>query len=701
MKKRGKKESFRDVFSKTNTTLMIILIFVSTILILQEVSKLKEEAGLEGELKSLLGTLGQDEETGVYLPEDCSELDLYSLWDSVFEGAPGELRLVVNETETGFCAQYLVYIVSEGNIVKMLFGRTSETSENTNYNIVEVYANLTTGAIITLNEVNEIALNEFITGYPLILATGVGVAGERNIPGISEANEEFNRIFDVTNGSWVARTDIVMPYYYFSNKGEGRIYKDKTLDLFNASFIVKKPINLTKTHNIPNIVLNGSRPHYYVINLSDYFVNVGKGINLSFRYSLSEPGAFIVTRPLMSSQLNFNTFNTFGGNFTMNITLSHPEWNSGQNVTSNNFNVTIYGCLDSDWGNNVSVKGTARNLSENKTDYCVNDTLIEYRCNLQRIESTEINCSINGSCNDGKCIVNVSVNHPPEFLSGCDDIVFNVNTSYILNMKSCFEDDDNDNLVFRYDNMSISNISITRNDTNLTLTPAINFIGNGSFIVYANDSKNETSGRIEVEVRAVPLPPPPCARQSLNVTCVNWTCGTKIDNCNNSVNCGSCITGLSCENGRCVNSTTPPPVRVTGSSPQENNVSVAYGENKPFSITAENYDTIEWYVDGDLVKSGVTSFTPSNLSGGSYEIKALVKKGDQVVSKIWNLNVLEKPKRSYWIYIVIAIIGIVFAALVVVVIFIIRSSMEKEEKPAPIIQERPRQEQIQQSFLPR
>ena len=185
-------------------------------------------------------------------------------------------------------------------------------------------------------------------------------------------------------------------------------------------------------------------------------------------------------------------------------------------------------------------------------------------------------------------------NRAPEFNSTyCDNLQWNMNNSYLLELEKCFYDEDNDGLTFRYDNMSNTNLIITRATNNLTLIPATNWNGTGYFGVYANDSKEETEGRVDFKVKG------------LNVS-------------------GS---------GAPVTTILDPVIRY--STPESGEVHIFDG-NKTFSISAENYENIKWYLNGQLFREGGLTYNFTGLKNGDI-VRADIINGTRMDSKTWKI----------------------------------------------------------------
>ncbi len=186
-------------------------------------------------------------------------------------------------------------------------------------------------------------------------------------------------------------------------------------------------------------------------------------------------------------------------------------------------------------------------------------------------------------------------NEEPEFNdTACDNLVWEVNTNYILNMSKCWYDEDGDDLDYRYINVSghNDNLTIRRDGEELTLDPDTNWVGTGYFRIYGDDGKDESFGRVDFRVR------------------------------NTSAGGGTLPIVLN--------------PKIKSSSPSSTNVHILRG-NKSFSITAEYYDEIKWYLNGALVKSNVLNFDFSNLEEGDI-IKVEVINETRVDSKTWNIK---------------------------------------------------------------
>lgn len=623
-----------------------------------------KETGAGGELPSL-GIFGGGWQETDFLKANCSDENLKAIWDFIFKESSNDITIVSDKNVDDICSYSLMYKILDNNMTYFISLWRYENKAYVVETAYSFYGNFTDTFLTAIKETTPAYVNFFFNQYlyEVIDEDLKYVQGYRNISNVNDANNEYNDKFKIENESWMYRSYYGGNYYYFLSPSSeiesksSRILENKTLDFLGYSEGIYKPINLTQTKNIENIEINGSKTSAYTLYLDDYFENVGYGdSNLSIRFNVSfGAGPIGFSRPYFGNYISFNTSDNLGGEFTMNIILSHLGYNGGENVTTNNFNVTIYGCLDSDESSERYDKTTAQNLSENKTDFCVDSSnVMEYYCSYQNIRNYSLSCDSGYYCSDGACVINTSVNHAPVFNSSyCDDLSWEMNKSYTLDMRKCFYDEDDDALAFRYENASEGNLSISRSGNDLMLIPATNWVGSGYFYIYANDSEEEVRGTVDFIVF-----------RRINIT----------------ANITTNQTNLTANN-------TP---KIKSPFPSSEKINISSNESLKFSITAENYDSIKWYVDGVLIKSDVSSYTVSNLSEGEHEIKVEVGKGSEKIYKTWNLSVSgeETPKKDFFVYFVIILVGIGILILVVV-FFIVKNMMEKKEEnvPKPVIKE--------------
>jgi len=528
-KKSGKKKrvSSKQKFNIKKTwqfkTLIFLIMFLVILIILYffVYEPVIEDKELEGELGTI-GIFGEFEETGV-VRANCSYENLRVMWDYIFQESSDSIIDITDVGADEMCNYSLSYKILGDNTAYIMwcaYGNSNSLAMAATYSF---YGNFTDSFMTTLQEVTPSFLKSFYDDYLRYVDDGNRryVQGYRDISNIDEANNEYHSVFKIENGSWELPDSFYGDYYRFYDEIDvdelafeerdyiyeraSKIFQNKTIDYLEYVGAVIKPLNLTQIKDIEDIMIDKSSIRGHTLYLGNYFQNIGIGYpNLSISYSFSKNIQTNVSD--FFGNVFFDTSDVLNESFIMNISLSHPSWNSGANVTSNNFNVTVIGCLDSDGGNDYYKKGSTQNLTLNGTDYCVdNYTVKEYYCSNQNLE--EFSATVAGYyCEDGALVINTSVEHAPRFLSDdCDDLEWEANTNYEIDMKDCWVDDDGDSLSgYRYENASNDNLTIILNSTNLTLIPDTDWIGSGYFKIFVSDGKNESEGRVDFTVRVPP-----------------------------------------------------------------------------------------------------------------------------------------------------------------------------------------------------
>jgi len=198
-------------------------------------------------------------------------------------------------------------------------------------------------------------------------------------------------------------------------------------------------------------------------------------------------------------------------------------------------------------------------------------------------------------------------NHEPEFDEDeCEEFSWYMNANKTVDMDSCWSDEDGDNLYYSYselnsyrDNISLINLSGDR----LKFAPKIGFNGSTYLTFYANDSHVKASHRVNIHILG--------------------------NNTNNSSP-----------------APTPPPaptntLELKSSSPVGLKASFFVNETNRFSIIAENYENIEWYVDNILVKEGVLSYVFEEKIPGVYVVKVRIINGTFIENRVWEVTIEE------------------------------------------------------------
>ena len=106
------------------------------------------------------------------------------------------------------------------------------------------------------------------------------------------------------------------------------------------------------------------------------------------------------------------------------------------------------------------------------------------------------------------------------------------------------------------------------------------------------------------------------------------------------------------------------------SSPSSTNVHIFSEDNKTFVITAEDYDTIKWYLNGALVKENVLEFYFSNLEDGDI-VKVEIINGTRLDSKTWNIKIEDDEELEDPVFDVGLVIFYLIIAVVSIIIFLV------------------------------
>lgn len=105
-------------------------------------------------------------------------------------------------------------------------------------------------------------------------------------------------------------------------------------------------------------------------------------------------------------------------------------------------------------------------------------------------------------------------------------------------------------------------------------------------------------------------------------------------------------------------------------------VSFFVGENRTFSIANNNYESLNWYLDGKNLKNNTKSIRITGLPKGNHTLEVSIKNSSETDSKIWKIfvedNIIERKfifDTGYVLFwLIIAIIIIVMILLVWLVI---------------------------------
>ncbi|MDD5193401.1 MAG: hypothetical protein PHF67_02330 [Candidatus Nanoarchaeia archaeon] len=647
---------------------LILVLFLITVIGFNILEKPEKKTEWTGELGSFgISRLGSYDLSGLkIIKHNCSDENLKAVWDSIFKENSIGINIVSDKDVSENCNNSLMYKILPNNLTYFIYlryfeGKSSMSGKSYNY-----FGNFTADFVDLINNTNTSNLGEFynfINDELNIAYAKSKMQGNRSIVDYASADPEYNSIFKIPNQTLnfipenanINGYELSGPLFYYINFSSvnnidrfGSINPNQTLDYLYYQELMIKNVSLVKTNNISDINLKGSRRHYGVIKLEDYFTNLQlTDGNLTFNYLLSSPGAFQILKNNhfdINHTLDFDTNNSLGGSYLVNITLTYFD----SSAMSNNFNVNINGCLDSDNGYNILTKGTSQNLTNSSIDVCLNTsntTLIEYYCGLNgEIIKNSTQCPLNYVCYEGACIENGSINHAPVFLANsCDGLLAIKNTNFKMDMKGCFRDEDNESLNYRYEIIQNGSWIITRNLTVLTIIPNQNWIGKGRFNLYAKDNFKETKGIVNFEIISGGITVPPTEPPIIE---------------------------------------EPERFEILNPYPSSESLAISQEQSQDFSIENTEYDSIEWYLDGLFKKSNSNIFTISNLNPGNHIVKVEIKNGEDVASRTWNLVVRTVEEQKQYIIgkIVFWLLIAIFSVAIIIIVLLIMRERERERE---------------------
>ena len=608
---RGARRKFaRKLVGVILIIIVLLLVGRAIFYILEKFVGPEEEQRLRGELPSFGVYLF--EEGSITIPENCSDESLKGVWNEIFIESPDTSVILKNSSYTGEgCPVYYIYKTKNNEEAWILYDMALSLYFLGDWRLLGAYYFNATPDFI-----NNMTSHSFEDFYYFISSLNetrmINLAKNRSIQNESVADQEFENKYQIIPEIWEYSTELGEEVYFFNNTNEidenlaeigaGVIFENKSIDKY--VYIAISVENITIPFTFMQIGIIGNKTLYKnenslgVFDLDDYFI-CSKEVNYSV---IESPDNGRIRIMIDNSSKRVDVY-------------PEIEWSGTQK-----FNLTA-----SCGGQVLSFE----NLGENMT--------------FKIIILNETNPS-------------GSQNRKPRFLNSvCGYFSFYSNRNFTIDMDECFEDDDGDELTFKYDNMNISEISIERTGNDLKFIPSKDFVGQGYFYMYADDSTNETKSD-KIIVRVV---------EGINIT--NTTNVTQNDTQNTSTLIVPSI----------VSSTT-------GSSFQ-----LFTESSKSFAVVAENYDTIDWYLNDRLVKVNSDFYIVSNLSEGDYTLKAEVKKGSEAVSRLWYFNVArrEVPNKAPLMFFII-ICGVLGLLILLISLLIIKNIMEKKEqgKSIPIIQ---------------
>ncbi|MFA7708021.1 MAG: hypothetical protein WCX73_03660 [Candidatus Pacearchaeota archaeon] len=249
-------------------------------------------------------------------------------------------------------------------------------------------------------------------------------------------------------------------------------------------------------------------------------------------------------------------------------------------------------------------------------------------------------------------------NDEPEFDDDeCESFTWYKNTNKTIDMDTCWDDEEDDDLELDYGDLNDyeENISIIELSGNrLKLVPQSGFNGSTYLYFYADDSYNEASHKVYLYILGNTS-----SSSSTTTTTTTTTIPTKT-------------------------------LKIVSSNPSSSQVSFFINESKKFSIVAESYENIEWYLDNTLVKEGVLVYTLEEETLGSHLIKVRIINGTAIETKTWEVSVISTKGTSggisggegiggIFFYLIILTLSIMI--LIVVWMLVLEIKKTKKRKP--------------------
>jgi hypothetical protein len=107
--------------------------------------------------------------------------------------------------------------------------------------------------------------------------------------------------------------------------------------------------------------------------------------------------------------------------------------------------------------------------------------------------------------------------------------------------------------------------------------------------------------------------------------------------------------------------------KINNAQPNGSVVSFFLGEDKTFSISNNNYQRIEWYLDEENIKNDTPAvdFTPK--SAGNHTLMVKIINGSQIDSRVWEIVVYNDEKQIKFVF----DSGPIMFAILLIILFII------------------------------
>jgi len=81
--------------------------------------------------------------------------------------------------------------------------------------------------------------------------------------------------------------------------------------------------------------------------------------------------------------------------------------------------------------------------------------------------------------------------------------------------------------------------------------------------------------------------------------------------------------------------------------PDKSLISLSSDEDESFSISNNDYEKIEWYLNGDLINEDMNSYELNSLDEGKYVVKVKIINESLTDSKVWKVIVKDLEEPSF------------------------------------------------------
>lgn len=242
-------------------------------------------------------------------------------------------------------------------------------------------------------------------------------------------------------------------------------------------------------------------------------------------------------------------------------------------------------------------------------------------------------------------------NSPPILLESCYNLKLKMNKDYNLDLDNCYRDENYDELTYAYSNVE-SHLTIKIDNSKLTITPDKDWKGNSFFHISADDLTEKVENKINVLVIGT------------------GEFGSSEEDAEDLLNFNELNSNL---------------FQILNPSPKGTLIALERNEEETFSISNNDYDSIEWHLNGELVEDQDNSYSFKSPNENKYIIKVEIKNNSQSASRTWTIvvkdpidskkDVTSSSSGKTFIFFLAGIIGLMAIAVIIIII------LNKKKRP--------------------